>query len=107
MQESPPIPLRPPRRRRADAGDPTAAPPKRKIKKLRLALVVLGLSILALISTVFGMMMAVSNELPSLEDTAQFRAARNSALVAANGEDQIAQLTDNQNRILLRPAEIA
>ena len=92
-----------------DADDPggTVERPKGKIKKLRLALVLLGLSLLALISTVFGMMMAVSNELPSLEDTAQFRAARNSALLATNGRDQIAQLTDNQNRILLRQAEIS
>ncbi|HEX8053352.1 MAG TPA: transglycosylase domain-containing protein [Thermoleophilaceae bacterium] len=92
-----------------DADDPagTEHPPKRRIKKLRLALVLFGLGVLAVVSTVFGMMMAVSNELPSLEDTAQFKAARNSSLVAANGKDQIAQLTDNQNRILLRPAEIA
>ena len=106
MQESSPIPLIPPRARSADSDDPTARP-KGKIKKLRLALVILGLTALALISTVFGMMMAVSNELPSLEDTAQFRAARNSALLAADGKDQIAQLTDNQNRILLRPTEIS
>jgi penicillin-binding protein 1A len=107
MQESPPIPLRP-SRTRVRTRDPEAArEPKRKIKKLRLALVVLGLLALALISTVFGMMMAVSNELPSLEDTAQFRAARNSTLVAADGKAQIAQLTDNQNRILLNPAEVS
>ncbi|HEX8066406.1 MAG TPA: transglycosylase domain-containing protein [Thermoleophilaceae bacterium] len=62
---------------------------------------------LAVISTVFGMMMAVSNELPSLEDTAQFRAARNSALFASDGKEEVAQLTDSQNRILLRPAEIS
>ena len=109
MQESPPIPLRPPRPRGVDADDPggEVQRPKGKIKKLRLALVLFGLGLLALISTVFGMMMAVSNELPSLEDTAQFRAARNSQLVAANGEDQIAQLTDNQNRILLRQNELS
>ncbi|MDQ3936207.1 MAG: transglycosylase domain-containing protein, partial [Actinomycetota bacterium] len=107
MQESPPIPLRPPRARRGRTGDPSAEAPRRKIKKLRLALVLFGLGALALISTVFGMMMAVSNELPSLEDTAQFRAARNSSLLAANGKDEIAQLTDNQNRILLRPNEIS
>jgi penicillin-binding protein 1A len=109
MQESPPIPLRPPRPRGVGPDDPGTgvARPKGRIKKLRLALVLLGLALLAVISTVFGMMMAVSNELPSLEDTAQFRAARNSTLVAANGKDQIAQLTDNQNRILLRQNEIS
>ncbi|HEX8744832.1 MAG TPA: transglycosylase domain-containing protein [Thermoleophilaceae bacterium] len=106
MQESPPIPLRPPRARGAGTADPSS-PPKGKIKKLRLALVLFGLGTLALISTVFGMMMAVSNELPSLEDTAQFRAARNSSLLAADGKQQIAQLTDNQNRILLRQTEIS
>ena len=106
MQESSPIPLRPPRPRRAGFDDPVERP-KGKIKKLRLLLVMFGLGLLALISTVFGMMMAVSNELPSLEDTAQFKAARNSALLAADGKQPIAQLTDNQNRILLRPAEIS
>jgi penicillin-binding protein 1A len=90
-----------------DVDDPADRPPKGKIKKLRLALVLSGLMVLALVSTVFGMMMAVSNELPSLEDTAQFRAARNSALLATDGKSQIAQLTDNQNRILLEPNEIS
>jgi penicillin-binding protein 1A len=88
-------------------GPDAAGPPRGKIKKLRLALVVLGLGALAVISTVFGLMMAVSNELPSLEDTAQFRAARNSTLLATNGKEQIAQLTDRQNRILLAPSQIS
>src|SRR5439155_2324167 len=101
MQESAPIPLKPPRTRRrpaapqpspsANGGDPTAtAPRKPKVKKLRLALVLLGLSALALISTVFGMMMAVANELPQLEANAQLRSAVNSTLFAATGE-QIAK----------------
>jgi hypothetical protein len=55
-------------------------PPKPKLKKLRLALVLLGLSVLALISTVFGMLMAVASDLPSLDNEAQYRAARNSVL---------------------------
>src|SRR5215217_234075 len=67
MQEpAPPIPLKPPRtRRRApdlpDASSNGDAPlsGKPKVKKLRLALVLLGLAGLALMSTIFGMMMAV------------------------------------------------
>jgi penicillin-binding protein 1A len=90
--------------------DPVAdggPPPKRKLKKLRLALVLILLSALALLSTVFGMMMAVSNELPSLEAKAQFRAARNSSVFSDGGKVEIAHLTDNQNRILLNRGEIS
>jgi len=81
--------------------------PRRKLKKLRLALVLLVLSILAVMSTIFGMMMAVSDELPSLENVAQFRAARNSAVYSDHGRQEIARLTDAQNRILLTSSEIS
>src|SRR4051812_8081905 len=116
-----PIPLKPPRTRRrrraADGGPPSGngdAPERQdgsggddglngngkpKVKKLRLALVLLGLSALALMSTIFGMMMAVAHELPQLEAHAQLRAAVNSTLVADNG-DQVARLTGNENRII-------
>src|SRR3954469_4395004 len=117
MQESAPIPLKPPRTRRrprapqpppsTNGGDPTAnAPQKPKVKKLRLALVLLGLSALALISTVFGMMMAVANELPQLEAKAQLRSAVNSRLFSDDGK-QIAKLTGNENRIVNTDAEIS
>src|SRR3954464_6122287 len=116
-----PIPLKPPRTRRrrraADGGPPSGngdAPERQdgsggddglngngkpKVKKLRLALVLLGLSALALMSTIFGMMMAVAHELPQLEAHAQLRAAVNSTLAADNG-DQVARLTGNENRII-------
>src|SRR5215471_5743333 len=81
-------------------------PPKRKIKKLRLFLVLAGLGILAFISTVFGMMMAVASEIPSLENSAEFKAARNSNLVADDGSP-LARLTGNQNRILIDPEDIS
>jgi penicillin-binding protein 1A len=98
---------------------PPAAPPPRKpkLKKLRLALVFGGLSILALISTVFGMLMAVASDLPSLENRAQYDRAENSVLYADTpgckdlGDDgacqQIAKLTGNQNRILVGEGEIS
>jgi penicillin-binding protein 1A len=121
MQESAPIPLRPPRtRRRPPAPQPqrpgsqngaepepdATGPRKPKVKKLRLALVLLGLTALALISTIFGMMMAVANELPQLEAHAQLRSAVNSTLYASTGE-QIAKLTGNENRIVNSDAEIS
>ncbi len=116
MQEpAPPIPFKPPRKRRLRASDGNGASEngsgngssngagphrtKPKVKKLRVALVVLGLSGLALISTIFGMMMAVAHELPALEAHAQLRAAKNSTLLGANGET-IAKLTGNENRII-------
>ncbi|HEV2074847.1 MAG TPA: transglycosylase domain-containing protein, partial [Thermoleophilaceae bacterium] len=64
-----------------------------------------GLSILALISTVFGMMMAVASELPALENQAEYAAAENSVLVA-DGEE-IARLTGNQNRILIDETDVS
>src|SRR3954466_14215695 len=129
MQESAPIPLKPPRtsrrRRRPRASDPASSngsgnghasgagptetpekPAKPKVKKLRLALVMLGLGALALISTIFGMMMAVAHELPQLEAQAQLRSAVNSRLFSDDGK-QIAKLTGNENRIVNSDAEIS
>src|SRR5215212_8966581 len=93
-------------------------PQKPKLKKLRLALVFGGLSVLALISTVFGMLMAVASDLPSLENRAQYVKAKNSVLYADNwgckqpghNDDkclEIAKLTGNQNRILIGENEIS
>jgi penicillin-binding protein 1A len=113
MQEStPPTVLRPlpgagGSLRRSDDGA-GARPAKPKVKKLRLALVVFGLGILAVISTIFGMMMAVASELPALENNAEFRNAKNSTLIADDKSGTpIAKLTDNQNRILVGENEIS
>jgi penicillin-binding protein 1A len=91
-------------------------PPKPKLKKLRLALVISGLSLLALISTIFGMLMAVASDLPSLENQAQYDRAENSVLYADSWGckvlekapcEQIAKLTGNQNRILVGENEVS
>ncbi len=83
-------------------------PPKRrpKLKKLRIALVILGLGLLAFVSWIFGIMMAVASDLPQLEDRAQFANAENSIVYDVNGE-KIATLTNNQGRILINSADIA
>ena len=94
MQEAPPIPLTAPR-----LGKP-------KLKKLRLSLILLGLGALAVISTIFGMMMAVAHELPSLEAHAQLRAAKPSVMVAAEGQ-QLGHITGEQNRIILDQGQIS
>jgi penicillin-binding protein 1A len=81
---------------------------KPKLKKLRFFLVFAGLGALAIISTIFGMMLSVSSDLPSLENHAQLRVARNSALYASDGETvTLARLTGAQNRILDESADIS
>ena len=87
---------------------PAAQPssPRPKLKKLRFALVFLGLSVLALVSWIFGIMMAVAGDLPQLESRAQFENAENSIVYDINGE-KIATLTNNQGRILVESADIA
>jgi penicillin-binding protein 1A len=81
---------------------------KPKLKKLRLFLVFAGISVLAVISTIFGMMLSVSSDLPSLENHAQLRVARNSALFSGSGKTvTLAKLTGAQNRILDDSGEIS
>src|SRR3954447_2055206 len=77
-----------------------------KMRKLRMALVIFGLSILAFISWIFGIMMAVASDLPQLEDRAQFANAQNSVVLDINGE-KIATLTNNEGRILIGSEDIA
>src|SRR5206468_10015066 len=79
---------------------------KPKLKKLRLTLILLGLGALAVISTIFGMMMAVAHELPSLEAHAQLRAARPSVMFAAGGQ-QLGHITGEENRIILDQGQIS
>jgi len=79
---------------------------KPRLKKLRVLFVLLGLSLLALVSTVFGMMMAVSSNLPAIYDFAEFRASENSEVFDASGEP-IGTLTSNENKILLTSEQIS
>src|SRR3954466_7040876 len=79
-------------------------PPRRRvrIRKLRLLVLLLGLGVLAAVSTVFGMMMAVASDLPKLELTT----ARNSHLTDMHGHE-LGLLTGNQKRVFLKENEIA
>jgi penicillin-binding protein 1A len=85
-----------------------------KLKKLRLFLILGGLSVLALISTVFGMMMAVASDLPALENQQEYRNAENSTLLADDRgltdtglPTPLAKLTGQNNRILVEAGEIS
>ena len=80
--------------------------PRPKIKKLRFLLVLIGLGLLAIVSWVFGVMMAVAQDLPDLEARAQYDAAQNSVVLASDGTP-LATLTGNEKRILVESDEIA
>jgi penicillin-binding protein 1A len=77
-----------------------------RLYKVRLGLVLAGLAVLAMVSLVFGMMMAVAQDLPELESRNEFRAARNSRLLDHSGH-QLAVLTGRENRILLEGNEVS
>jgi penicillin-binding protein 1A len=108
----------PPQSRWSTATAPAPRPPRRskpKLKKVRLAFILLGIGLLAIVSAMFGMLMAVASDLPSLENRAEYRAARNSILYSdgpgckqpGNDPCQIATLAGNKNRILLEKGEIS
>jgi penicillin-binding protein 1A len=79
---------------------------KPRLKKLRVLFVLFGLGILAVVSMVFGMMTAVSQDLPAIYNFAQYKASKNSEVFDASGEP-IGTLTSNQNKILLTSGQIS
>jgi penicillin-binding protein 1A len=100
------------KRRRRGGEQPPASPAsptkpaKPRLKKLRVLFVLLGLGVLALVSMVFGMMAAVSQDLPAIYNFAQYKASKNSEVFDANGE-ALGTLTSDQNKILLSSAKIS
>src|SRR4051794_19957565 len=99
--EPAPIPFQRP----GEPGD--EEPPRRvRVKKLRLALILAGVGALAVISTVFGMMMAGAAHPPQLENPQEVKDARNSYIYDSRNR-RIGVLTGNENRIILRPDQIS
>jgi penicillin-binding protein 1A len=100
------------RQRGGGDGPPTRVPlppqkrAKPRLKKLRVLFVLLGLGILAVVSMVFGMMAAVSQDLPAIYNFAQYKASKNSEVFDAAGEP-LGTLTSDQNKILLSSAQIS
>jgi penicillin-binding protein 1A len=76
-----------------------------RVKKLRLLIVLIPLSLLALVSAVFGMIMAIASDLPALEKFPQFKTSQNSTLYDDNGR-LLGILTDANNRVLVTGAQI-
>ncbi|WP_026912220.1 transglycosylase domain-containing protein [Patulibacter minatonensis] len=67
---------------RGDADGPIR--PKLRFRWLRLLLLLVPLGALAVVSTIFGMMMAVSTDLPDLDTAKEFQTAKNSVLLDRN-----------------------
>ena len=99
VEDDPPtvVPLHP---EYATGDDPPKVPVR--IRKLRVLALLAGLGLLAIVSTVFGMMMAVASDLPELAEPS----SQNSVIVDRRGE-RLGLLTGNQNRILLKETQIA
>jgi penicillin-binding protein 1A len=77
-----------------------------RVKKLRLLAILVPLALLAIVSTLFGMMMAVASDLPDLENRKEYQDARNSVLQDVNGKT-LGVLTNNQSRVLVRYGDIS
>ncbi|MDW5596721.1 transglycosylase domain-containing protein [Conexibacter stalactiti] len=88
------------RRRRRREGKP-------KIKKLRLLSILFGLSLLAVVSTVFGMMMAVASDLPDLENRQQYKDNKHNSVLLDYRGRRLGILQNNDNVVLVTDRQIA
>ncbi|MEI7692734.1 MAG: biosynthetic peptidoglycan transglycosylase, partial [Actinomycetes bacterium] len=90
-----------------DAAEPTVPRVRKpRLKRWRLIFIALPLIALAVISTAFGMMMAVASELPNLQSENGFKSARNSVLLDALGRP-LGILKSAHNRVLIPYSEIS
>src|ERR1700750_1685091 len=85
--------------------DPPRARPR--VRKLRLLVVLVPVMLLAIVSTVFGMMMAVASDVPDLENRREYQDARNSVLYDYTGKRSLGVLTNNQSRVLVTYDQIS
>jgi penicillin-binding protein 1A len=76
-----------------------------RVKKLRVLLVAIPLGLLALVSTVFGMMMAVAADVNGLDTTQIFRVAHSSRLTDVNG--QPLGILSEQNRVVVPLSKVS
>jgi len=93
---------------------PGAAPPRRRrwpfrrrrkrirVRKLRVLALLFGLGLLGIVSAVFGMLMAVASDLPTLEEPSHLN-----SLIEARDGSVLDNLTGSQNRVSLRADQIA
>ena len=80
--------------------------PRRRIRKLRFALLLAILGLLCLATFTFGFVTAIATDVPSLDPAKARKAERNGYIYAADGT-VLAVLRSDQSRILVGSAEIA
>jgi len=96
----------PPRLPRRISSRRPRRPKPGKIKWLRLVVLLAGLGLLAIVSTFFGMMMAITRDLPQLENKKEFAEAKNSVVLDDQG-NRIGTLLNNNDRILIDSGDIS
>jgi penicillin-binding protein 1A len=96
----------PPRLPRRISSRRPRKPKPGRIKKIRLLIILAGLGLLAIVSTFFGMMMAISQDLPQLENKKEFETAKNSIVLDDQG-NKIGTLLNNNQRILVGSGDIS
>src|SRR4051794_9998877 len=77
-----------------------------RVKKLRLLIALVPFVLLAAVSTVFGMMMAVAADVNELDLAKTFRTAKNSTITDVHGQP-LGILTSDQNRVIVPLNQIA
>ncbi|HEX5894279.1 MAG TPA: transglycosylase domain-containing protein, partial [Solirubrobacterales bacterium] len=77
-----------------------------RVKWFRIAVIVAGLGMLGIVSLFFGMMMALSRDLPQLETRKEFAEAKNSEVFDAQG-NKVGTLLNNNRRILVESEDIS
>ncbi len=82
----------------------TESRPRRRLKRLRLAAILLAVMLLGLVSFVFGLFISVASDLPSLERFSQYKDAASSQLLDDLGRP--IGVLSQQNRVILTPGQI-
>ncbi len=82
----------------------SAVAPKPRLKRLRLAAILLAVALLGLVSFVFGLFVSVASDLPSLERFSQIKDAQSSQLLDDLGHP--IGVLSQQNRVILSPGQI-
>ena len=80
--------------------------PRRRVRKRRLAALLLVLFVAALLSFTFGLVRAVASEIPALDPAAQHSDV-DTVVYASNGRTVLAVLRGDESRILVRSDQIA
>jgi len=81
--------------------------PRRKIRKLRLLALVLVLGVVCFGAFVFGLVTAISQEVPKLDPSYQQRIARNGYIYETGNKQVLAVLRGAQSRVIVGSEEIA